>query len=55
MEGVNSLFNLKIGDLVFHKVFGQGKVTEREDKRVSILFSDNIERAFVVRYFIVDS
>ncbi|UZQ51147.1 ATP-dependent helicase [Clostridium kluyveri] len=46
LEGVNSLFNLKVGDLVVHKVFGQGKITEREDKRVSILFSDNIERSF---------
>lgn len=46
LEGVNSLFNLKIGDWVVHKVFGQGKVTERENKRVSILFSDNIERSF---------
>ncbi|WP_368487616.1 ATP-dependent helicase [Clostridium sp. BJN0013] len=46
LEGVNSLFNPKVGDLVFHKVFGHGKITERQDKEVSVLFSDNIERSF---------
>lgn len=32
LEGINSLFNFKIGNIVVHKVFGQGKVIERKDK-----------------------
>lgn len=46
LEGVNSLFNLRMGDFVVHKVFGHGRVTGRKKERISILFSDDIERSF---------
>ena len=46
IDGVNSLFNLKVGGLVVHKLFGEGKITKIQEKELSIVFSDNIERHF---------
>ena len=35
-----------MGDLVIHKLFGEGKITKIKEKKLSIVFSDSIERHF---------
>lgn len=38
--------HLNIGDAVVHKLYGRGKVSDKKDDFISILFSNNIERTF---------